>query len=140
MVRFEVRIRQTKREAKKLAIIFEPDPYKFFFKNFAGQFLQTIATLGLTDFVAEDNKGWAYYLGAGLGGAAIATGQVQAIATVYVVGSALDATFLLHRKGATSTYFLTVCCMAHSRHLQVQTHGHRLPLRWQMNSSTALTL
>lgn len=49
------------------------------------------ASAAIEDFIAEDNKPWAYYLGVGIGGAASATGIPGAAATIYVIGSAVDA-------------------------------------------------
>ena len=50
-------------------------------------------TLAISDFIAGDNQGWAYYLGAALGYTAAATGIPYATATMFVTCEALDAVF-----------------------------------------------
>lgn len=62
--------------------------------------------LALLDFVSQDNKPWAYYVGAALGYSAAATGIPNATATMYVVGQTVDLALLHSEDGSDVQLFL----------------------------------
>ena len=67
-------------------MLYEPQPY-FNVQAALGQsFIAALARLA-TDYIIGQNKPWAYYLGYGFGGAALATGIPNANAILYVIGS-----------------------------------------------------
>jgi hypothetical protein len=58
------------------------------------------------DFIAGENKPWAYYVGVGFGGAAAATGIEGAAATLYVVGDTVNILFFHSPQGSDVDLFL----------------------------------
>ena len=64
------------------------------------------ASAATEDFLAEANKPWAYYLGVGIGGAAGATGIPGASATLFVIGSSVDALFFHSPDGSLVDVYL----------------------------------
>lgn len=58
------------------------------------------------DFVADDTKGWSFYPGVALGGAALATGIPGLAATIYAVGDTVDFLFLHNPDGSDARIFL----------------------------------
>jgi len=71
-----------------------------------GQGVIHALVLALGDFIAQENKMWAYYVGAALGYTAAATGIVNAAATLYVIGTTLDVTLLHSEDGSDVKIFL----------------------------------
>lgn len=74
--------------------------------NVIGGALFRAALLALGDFVAQENKPWAYYLGAALGYSAAATGIPGAAVTLYAVGSSVDAVLFHSPDGSLVRVFL----------------------------------
>lgn len=68
--------------------------------------LYEAAELAALDFIAQENKPWAYYAGAALGYTAAATSIPGAVATLYFVGETLDANLLHSPDGSTLRLFL----------------------------------
>lgn len=58
------------------------------------------AVKAATDFIAGENQGWTYYLGAALGYTAAATGIPYASATMFVTCEALDVVFFHSPEGS----------------------------------------
>ncbi|HRE47193.1 MAG TPA: hypothetical protein PLD47_05660 [Aggregatilineales bacterium] len=59
-----------------------------------------------TDFIAGENKSWAYYAGVGLGSAAAATGIPGAAATLYVIADSFDMLFFNSPEGSLVDVFI----------------------------------
>lgn len=67
-------------------MIYEPQPY-FNVQSALGEAFIAALARAAVDYVIGQNKPWAYYLGYGFGGAALATGIPNANAILYVIGS-----------------------------------------------------
>ena len=67
-------------------MIYEPQPYFNVQLALGEAFIAALARAAV-DYVIGQNKPWAYYLGYGFGGAALATGIPNANAILYVIGS-----------------------------------------------------
>lgn len=80
-------------------VIYEPQPY--FNVQLAAQasFFNALARAA-TDYIIGEGKPWAYYLGYGIGGAALATGIQGAQATLYVIGAGTVKLFFEKAPGA----------------------------------------
>lgn len=89
-----------------MSLIFEPDPGIFDLREIISGGLKQAATLAAIDFIAQENKSWAYYTGVGVGGTAVATGIPGAVASIYVVGTTLDFYVLKSPEGSNVDVFL----------------------------------
>lgn len=72
-----------------MAIIYQPQIVFNAREAVQGSLVQTVLRAA-SDFVAGENQPWSYYLGVGLGTAAMATGIPGAAVTLYVIGDSLD--------------------------------------------------
>jgi hypothetical protein len=89
-----------------MSIIYDPLPNLFNFRHAAEGGLVGAALLGAADFVAGENKDWAYYAGAAVGYGAVATGWGGAVLTFYVAAEVAQLTFLKSPEGAQFTVFV----------------------------------
>lgn len=89
-----------------MPIIYQPD---FALINLRESLLTGVldaATLGAIDFVAQQNRPWAYYAGAAVGGTAAATGIPGASFTVYAVAETLDILVFKSPEGSNIDVFI----------------------------------
>lgn len=89
-----------------MAIIYEPNPDKFALREFIQAPVVDALTLAAIDFIAEDNKGWAYYTGVFAGRAVAATGIPGAATTLYVAGDLIDLHFFKSESSSNVRIFL----------------------------------
>lgn len=89
-----------------MPIIYEPAPPILDLRLAAGQGIFNAATLAIGDFIAGENKPWAYYAGAALGYSAVATSIPGATATVFVAATALEMTYLKDVEGGEFAVFV----------------------------------
>lgn len=89
-----------------MPIIFQPDPGLFELRKLLGAGLEKALVYSALDFLARDNKPFAYYVGVATGGTALATGIPNAVATIYVVGQTLDFYVLKSPEGSNIDVFL----------------------------------
>jgi hypothetical protein len=80
-------------------VIFQPQPYFNVQRAVLGAFIQALARLAV-DYVTGQGKDWAYYVGYGFGGAALATGIPGASAILYAIGTGTVKLFLETSPGA----------------------------------------
>ncbi len=80
-------------------MIYQPQPYFNVQLAVGAAFLSAFARAA-TDYIIGEGKPWAYYLGYGFGGAALATGIQGAQATLYVIGGGTVKIFLEKAPGA----------------------------------------
>ena len=72
-----------------MSMIYQPQQV-FSVKEAVGGAVKNASLLAAADFVAGNNKPWAFYLGATFGGLAAATGIIGAASYLYVLGDSLD--------------------------------------------------
>lgn len=89
-----------------MTIIYDPAPELFNARNAVGGGLANMALLAAADFIAGENKDWAYYAGAAVGYGAIATGWAGATIGFVVAAETLQLTFLKSPEGSQFTVFV----------------------------------
>ena len=88
-----------------MSIIYQPQ-IVFSVREAVGGALKDAGLLAIADFIAGNNKPWAYYLGATFGGAALATGIPGAAGYVYMIGDSLDFWIFKSPDGSEVRWFL----------------------------------
>lgn len=89
-----------------MAIIYDPLPELFSVQNTVEGGLANMALLAAGDFIAGENKDWAYYAGAGVGYGAVATGWAGATLAFVAAAEVLQVAFLKSPEGSEFTVFV----------------------------------
>lgn len=89
-----------------MAIIYDPLPELFNVQNTIEGGLANMALLAAGDFIAGENKDWAYYAGAGVGYGAVATGWAGATLAFVAAAEVLEVAFLKSPEGSEFTVFV----------------------------------
>jgi len=88
-----------------MSIIYQPQII-FNVREAVGGALKDAGLLAIAEFIAGNNKPWAYYLGATFGGAALATGIPGAAAMLYAIGDSMDFWIFKSPDGSEVRWFL----------------------------------